>query len=90
MKAFWRRRLACQDVVELVTDYLEGALARSDRFRFEVHLSGCPDCTEYLRQMRMTIAVTRRLAYHRPARLTVPGGCCQGGAPVRSAPARRT
>ena len=61
MKAFWRRRLACRDVVELVTDYLEGAPPRSGRLRFEVHLSGCPDCTEYVRQMRMTIAVTRRL-----------------------------
>jgi anti-sigma factor RsiW len=61
VRAFWRRRLACRDVVELVTDYLEGALDRSGRLRFEVHLSGCPDCTEYVRQMRMTIAVTRRL-----------------------------
>jgi hypothetical protein len=43
------------------------AVFRSDRLRFEVHLSGCPDCTEYLRQMRMTIAVTGRLEMGDPS-----------------------
>ena len=56
-----RRRFACEDVVELVTDYLEGALSRADRRRFEAHLSGCPHCTEYLRQMRTTISLTGQL-----------------------------
>jgi anti-sigma factor RsiW len=53
-----RRDLVCQQAVELVTDYLEGALARRDRRRFERHLAGCPHCTEYLTQMRMTIRLT--------------------------------
>ncbi len=53
-----RDDLVCQQVVELVTDYLEGALSRSDRRRFERHLRGCPNCTNYLAQMRMTIAAT--------------------------------
>ena len=53
--------LVCQQVVELVTDYLEGALSRRDRRRFERHLRGCPNCTAYLEQMRVTIAVTGRL-----------------------------
>ena len=53
-----RRPLACQEVVELVTDYLEGSMSGAQRRRFEGHLSGCPHCTEYLRQMRMTIALT--------------------------------
>ena len=59
---FWRRdELVCQQVVELVSDYLEGALSRSERRRFERHLADCEDCTEYLSQMRATIALTGRL-----------------------------
>jgi anti-sigma factor RsiW len=57
----WRRDLVCQRAVELVTDYLEGALSRSDRRRYEAHLAGCPHCTEYLAQMRKTIEVTGTL-----------------------------
>ena len=47
--------------VELVTDYLEGALNARARRRFEAHLAGCPHCTEYLAQMRETIRLTGRL-----------------------------
>jgi anti-sigma factor RsiW len=54
--------LVCQQVVELVTDYLEGALPIADRQRFERHLAGCPHCTEYLAQMRETIRLAGRLA----------------------------
>jgi predicted anti-sigma-YlaC factor YlaD len=61
MRAHRRRRLTCQEVVELVTDYLEGALSRRDRHRFEAHLSECDNCTEFLRQMRSTIALTGTL-----------------------------
>jgi len=53
--------LVCQEVVELVTDYLEGALTRSDRRRFESHLRNCPNCTNYLEQMRATIRATGAL-----------------------------
>ena len=53
--------LVCQQVVELVTDYLEGALPRSQRRRLEAHLAACEHCTEYLAQMRATIALTGRL-----------------------------
>jgi anti-sigma factor RsiW len=56
-----RRDLSCLQLVELVTDYLEGALSRSDRARFERHIAGCPNCTAYLDQMRRTIAVLGRL-----------------------------
>ena len=55
---FWRRRrqeLVCREAVELVTDYLEGALAESERARLEAHLAACPHCTEYLSQMRRTL-----------------------------------
>ena len=54
--------LACQQVVELVTDYLEDALSPAERRRFEAHLADCPHCTEYLAQMRATISLTGRLA----------------------------
>jgi anti-sigma factor RsiW len=53
-----RRDIVCQQAVELVTDYLEGVLPRADRRRFEAHLAGCPHCTEYLAQMRVTIELT--------------------------------
>ena len=56
-----RRDLVCQQAVELVTDYLEGALSRTDRRRYEAHLAGCPHCTEYLAQMRKTIELTGTL-----------------------------
>jgi anti-sigma factor RsiW len=56
-----RREVVCEEVVELVTDYLEGALSRSERRRFERHLAGCPHCTEYLAQMRETIRLAGRL-----------------------------
>jgi anti-sigma factor RsiW len=48
-------------VVELVSDYIEGALSRSDRRRFEVHLRKCPNCSNYLVQMRATIRATGTL-----------------------------
>ncbi len=56
-----RRTIACREVVELVTDYLEGALPRGERRRLERHLAGCPHCTEYLAQMRETIRLTGRI-----------------------------
>ena len=56
-----KRELVCQQMVELITDYLEGALGRSQRRRFEAHLAGCEHCTEYLEQMRATIRLTGRL-----------------------------
>ena len=53
--------LVCQQVVELVTDYLEDALTAADRKRFDKHLAGCPHCTEYLAQMRETIRLSGRI-----------------------------
>jgi len=53
--------LTCHEVVELVTDYLEGALPPVERVRVEQHLSVCDGCTRYLEQMRETIRLTGRL-----------------------------
>jgi anti-sigma factor RsiW len=47
--------LSCQELVELVTDYLEGALDERDIRAFERHLAGCDGCTEYVEQLRVTI-----------------------------------
>jgi anti-sigma factor RsiW len=49
------QHLTCKELVELVTDYLEGALSPSDRARFDEHLTDCPYCQIYLEQMRQTI-----------------------------------
>jgi anti-sigma factor RsiW len=59
----WRRKgeLTCQELVELVTDYFEGALPARDRARFERHIAGCPHCSTYLEQMRITILTLGRL-----------------------------
>ena len=43
---------ACTEVVEVITDYLEGALPDRERRRLEAHLASCPGCSEYLAQMR--------------------------------------
>jgi anti-sigma factor RsiW len=53
--------LPCQQVVEMVTDYLEGALSPADRRRLEHHLAACPHCTEYLAQIRETIRLAGRI-----------------------------
>jgi anti-sigma factor RsiW len=53
--------LSCQELVELVTDYLEGALPRRQRRLFEQHISACDGCSTYLEQMRATIALTGKL-----------------------------
>jgi anti-sigma factor RsiW len=47
---------ACQDVVELVTEYLEGTLPADVLPVFEAHLGECPDCVEIVDQFRATIA----------------------------------
>jgi anti-sigma factor RsiW len=53
-----RHDIVCQQAVELVTDYLEGALSRGERRRFERHLRACPNCTAYVEQIRVTITLT--------------------------------
>ncbi|MEA2654645.1 MAG: hypothetical protein QOI23_10 [Chloroflexota bacterium] len=46
--------MTCREVVELMTDYLEGTLSPGDRARFEGHIAGCDGCRAYLDQMRTT------------------------------------
>lgn len=53
--------MACKELVELVTEYLEGTLPPADRQRFEDHLRDCDPCVIYLEQMRQTIRTLGRL-----------------------------
>jgi anti-sigma factor RsiW len=53
--------LACRELVELVTEYLEGTLPADERARFEYHLAKCAGCQVYVAQMRQTIQVLGRL-----------------------------
>jgi anti-sigma factor RsiW len=46
--------LECIDLVELVTDYLEGALDQERREMVDAHLRTCDGCQVYLKQMRET------------------------------------
>ena len=54
--------LPCQELVELVTDYLENRLPAADRERFEAHLNRCSGCRTYLEQMRQTLRALGRLS----------------------------
>ena len=56
-----RADLTCRELVELVTDYLEGALPPLERARFQAHLEGCEGCRVHLEQMRRTIATVGEL-----------------------------
>ena len=53
--------LVCQELVELVSDYLGHTLPAPDRARFEAHLLTCPPCTSYLAQMKATLALAGEL-----------------------------
>jgi anti-sigma factor RsiW len=55
-------QLSCQELVELVTDYVEGALATADAERFEAHVATCDGCGAYLEQLRQVIRASGRLA----------------------------
>ena len=47
--------MTCQDVVELVTAYLERTMPDEERARFEAHLAVCAGCDVYVRQMQRTV-----------------------------------
>lgn len=54
--------LSCQELVELVTDYLEGKLSDRDRELFDAHLAICPGCATYVEQMRQTVRAVGSLS----------------------------
>jgi predicted anti-sigma-YlaC factor YlaD len=53
--------MACRELVEVVTDYLDGALGELDQRRFEAHLAECDACGDYLDQMRRTVEALGRI-----------------------------
>jgi anti-sigma factor RsiW len=53
--------LTCQELVEVVTDYVEGSLSDEDVQRFDEHLASCMGCATYVAQMRQTIELTGTL-----------------------------
>ncbi len=53
--------LDCKQLVDTITDYLEGTMPPEDRARFEVHLGECTYCANYLDQMRATIATLGKI-----------------------------
>jgi predicted anti-sigma-YlaC factor YlaD len=54
--------LTCQELVEIVSEYLEGALPEAEREWFDAHLEICEGCRRYLDQMRTTIRVVGTLS----------------------------
>jgi anti-sigma factor RsiW len=56
-----QKKLTCRELVELVTEYLDGTLSRRDRARFEAHLGACTNCTHYVEQFRETVRLTGTL-----------------------------
>jgi len=54
--------LACRELVQLITDYLEGVLPAAERERFDRHLASCRGCAAYLRQMRSLVRASGRIA----------------------------
>jgi anti-sigma factor RsiW len=51
----------CQEVVELVNEYLGHALTAEDRAAFDAHLATCPPCTTYLAQMQTVLNIASSL-----------------------------
>ncbi len=54
-------RMNCDELVELVTAYLDGALDPEARARFEAHLHTCDGCANYLQQFRTTVGALSRI-----------------------------
>jgi anti-sigma factor RsiW len=55
------KELSCREIVELVSEYLDDALAGDERDAFERHVAECEGCQNYLTQMRDTIRLTGEL-----------------------------
>ena len=55
------QQLTCEELVEIVTEYLDGGLSDAERERFEEHVVVCSGCANYLDQIRMTIEIAGRV-----------------------------
>jgi anti-sigma factor RsiW len=61
-----RREVRCVELVELVTDWMEGALHDQERVLFEAHLAICPFCVAYVAQLRAVPALVHRQPHDWP------------------------
>jgi len=59
--------VTCRELVEILTDYLEGALDPAGRVEIERHIVICRGCSNYVEQMRSTIDLLGRIAADEPA-----------------------
>ena len=59
--------VSCQELVELLTEYLDGTLSAYDRARLDAHLHACDDCREYLGQLQTTMELLRAASYFTPS-----------------------
>jgi len=71
--------VACKELVELVTDYLDGALPPELKDRFQTHLTDCDGCVEYVRQIGLTIRALKEADLH-----LAPGSAAAARDPDRS------
>ncbi|MDQ5820099.1 MAG: zf-HC2 domain-containing protein [Actinomycetota bacterium] len=53
--------LGCREIVELVTDYLEGSMPAERRLGFEEHVAICPPCRNYFDQFRHTVELGKKI-----------------------------
>ena len=53
--------MTCQEMIELVTDYLEGRMGAAEFERLQAHLELCDGCQVYVEQMRMTLVALGRI-----------------------------
>ncbi len=71
LEGYWDRKgrdvVNCDELVELITDYLEGSMPEDQRARFDEHVSGCDGCATYLEQFRIAIRLTGMLSEDRVA-----------------------
>lgn len=71
MSLVMRTHPTCKEVVELVTNYLEGAMTPEERDRFEMHLGTCGACVTYHEQILMTRQTISTLSHEPLAKETV-------------------
>jgi predicted anti-sigma-YlaC factor YlaD len=64
--------LTCQEVLDYLTEYLEGQLPSGEHARLDEHLAVCPDCVAYLRNLQASIAIARQANQNDPALLLIP------------------
>ncbi len=58
--------LTCQELTELITDYVEGRMSFTDRLRFQLHLGMCSHCRRYLKQVQLTVRCLGKLPVSPP------------------------